>query len=96
MILVNTLPHPSQLGAVNGVGQTLASLVRGLGPLCGGLAWGLAAHVAGGQFLVFGAVACVALAAAALFGFLRVPSPRDGGRLRADDPARGGTSCCEA
>ncbi|GBF96387.1 MFS general substrate transporter [Raphidocelis subcapitata] len=67
MILVNTLPHPAQLGAVNGAGQTLASLVRGLGPLLGGAAWGLAARARGGQFAVFGGVGAVALAGMAAF-----------------------------
>lgn len=39
MVIVNTLPHPTQLGAVNGAGQTLASLTRGLGPLTGEIAF---------------------------------------------------------
>jgi hypothetical protein len=67
MILVNCLPHPAQLGAVNGAGQTLASLVRGLGPLLGGAAWGLAVRAPGGQFAVFGGVGVVALAGVAAY-----------------------------
>ncbi|KAI8462328.1 MAG: hypothetical protein J3K34DRAFT_462986 [Monoraphidium minutum] len=86
MILVNLLPRPEHLGAVNGAGQTLASLVRGLGPLIGGVLWGAALRVAGGQFLVFGAVAAVALAAAGLFAFLRPPP----GEEEARRPQRGG------
>jgi MFS family permease len=75
MIRVNVVGKRSGgLGAVNGVGQTLASLARGLGPAAAGLMWaasiGLREEVFGGgrggggatQFLPFLAVAGVAVA----------------------------------
>jgi|APGre2960657404_1045060.scaffolds.fasta_scaffold93346_1 hypothetical protein len=69
LILVNAAAHPSQLGAVNGFGQSVASLVRGLGPALGGLLWSssLALGGAGHQFLPFAAVSLAALGGAAVF-----------------------------
>jgi hypothetical protein len=48
----------SQVGRVNGVGQTLASLVRGLGPALGGTLWSLsvASELPGSYFLVFAVI----------------------------------------
>ena len=39
LVLVNSVAPKDALGAVNGVGQTIASLVRAVGPICGGWAW---------------------------------------------------------
>ena len=39
MLLVNTSAPMSELGAVNGLGQTLAAAMRALGPLGGGASW---------------------------------------------------------
>ncbi len=65
IIMVNAAPVPEQLGVVNGVGQTLASLVRGIGPALGGVLWAafLQVPMPGRQFLTFVAVAVTALAA---------------------------------
>jgi hypothetical protein len=82
MVLVNSLPPPSQLGAVNGAGQTLASLVRGLGPLTGGLLWGVALRVPHGAFLVFGLCACIAAGALLLFAGIRPLALERGGAAR--------------
>lgn len=97
MILVNTSSPASQLGAVNGAGQTLASLVRGLGPLLGGVVWGAALRVARGQFLVFAMAAGVALGAALLFTFLR-PAEAEAEEVGglAKGAAKHKEACCEA
>jgi hypothetical protein len=65
IIMVNAAPALGQLGAVNGVGQTLASLVRGIGPAVGGVLWGAFLQVPrpGSPFLTYLAVAATALAA---------------------------------
>lgn len=61
---VNARAPRSQIGAVNGIGQGLASGVRGLGPALGGWLWSLsqASGLPGHQFFVFMAIACVAAA----------------------------------
>lgn len=76
IIAVNAAPAPEQLGAVNGVGQTLAALVRGVGPALGGLLWAasLGLHSAGKQFLTFGLIAMVAAANWRVYGFVRLPN----------------------
>ncbi|EFJ50590.1 hypothetical protein VOLCADRAFT_103803 [Volvox carteri f. nagariensis] len=78
IIAVNAAPAPEQLGPVNGVGQTLAALVRGVGPALGGLLWAvsLGLHSPGQQFLTFGLIAAVAAANYWLYGFVRLPNMR--------------------
>ncbi|GIL70232.1 hypothetical protein Vretifemale_1079 [Volvox reticuliferus] len=78
IIAVNAAPSQEQLGAVNGVGQTLAALVRGVGPALGGLLWAvsLGLHSPGQQFLTFGLIAAVAAANFGLYGFVRLPNMR--------------------
>ncbi len=78
IIAVNAAPSPAQLGSVNGVGQTLAALVRGLGPALGGVLWSvsLGLHSAGQQFLTFAMIAGVAAATWVLYGFVRLPDMR--------------------
>ena len=75
IIMVNAAPQPEQLGDVNGVGQTLAALVRGIGPAMGGIMWAasLDIHSAGQQFLPFAVIAVVAVVNWVLFGCVTVP-----------------------
>ncbi|KAL4856775.1 Protein ZINC INDUCED FACILITATOR-LIKE 1 [Chlorella vulgaris] len=70
LILVNAAAPKESLGAVNGAGQSLASLVRALGPALGGLSWGWSSLLVGQdwwphwvphQYLPFVAAALVAL-----------------------------------
>jgi hypothetical protein len=93
MIVVNTSVDPEQLGAVNGVGQSLASLARGVGPAVGGLLWGmtvhLQGHIAGAQLLPFACVAGTAVLALLIYAFVQ---PADG--VQVDLPAKG-TTCCQ-
>eukprot|EP00967_Tisochrysis_lutea_P067569 scaffold88276_cov15-Tisochrysis_lutea.AAC.1 len=65
IVMVNAAPHASQLGTVNGIGQTMAALVRGLGPALGGIMWAasLSFKHAGQQAFPFTLVALVAIAA---------------------------------
>lgn len=92
MIVVNTSVDSQQLGAVNGVGQSLASLARGVGPAVGGLLWGmtvhLQGHIAGAQLLPFACVAGTAVVALLIYAFVH---PSDGVEV---DPAKG-TTCCQ-
>ena len=60
MILVNRACPVSQLGEVNGMGQLLASLVRGIGPALAGLEWAASVR-SSARFAQFGAFALVAL-----------------------------------
>lgn len=95
MITVNTsVSDPQQLGEVNGVGQSLASLARGVGPAMGGLMWGitvhLQGHVAGAQLLPFACVAGTAVVALLLYAFVR---PADG--VEVELGPQKGTSCCQ-
>jgi MFS family permease len=81
LIFVNPTAPRAQLGAVNGVGQTLASLVRGAGPALGGVLWAgslsafRAAGVApwGHQFLPFAFAAVVALVTLPVYAAVRLP-----------------------
>ena len=93
MITVNTSVHPQQLGAVNGVGQSLASLARGVGPAMGGLLWGitvdLQGHVAGAQLLPFACVAGTAVVALLIYAFVQPTEAEEIGL-----PGTG-TTCCQ-
>jgi MFS family permease len=93
MIVVNTSVDPQQLGAVNGVGQSLASLARGVGPALGGLLWGLTVHlqghVHGAQLLPFACVAGTAVVALLLYSFVKPNEP-----VEAQVPSKG-SSCCQ-
>jgi hypothetical protein len=66
----------AQLGEVNGIGQTIAALVRGLGPAMGGLLWSacLALHMPGQQFAPFAAVALLAVGAWWVYGKVHLPA----------------------
>ncbi len=76
LVMVNAAPHKSQLGEVNGVGQTVAAAVRGAGPALGGLLWAacLALHAPGQQFLPFAVVACLAIAGWVTAGYIVLPN----------------------
>ena len=77
--MVNTVAPKGSLGAVNGVGQTLASAVRAAGPALGGIFWGeslvlfqyLGMGAWGHQFLPFGAV--VALLTLGVYRKVKLP-----------------------
>lgn len=58
------------------MGQTLAALVRGVGPALGGILWAasLGLHSAGQQFLTFVIIAVVAIGNFFLYGFVRLPN----------------------
>jgi MFS family permease len=92
MIVVNTSVEPQQLGEVNGVGQSLASLARGVGPAVGGLLWGITVHlqgrVAGAQLLPFACVAATAVTALVIYAFVQ---PSDGVEVERTP----GTTCCQ-
>ena len=82
IILVNAVSPKESLGAVNGVGQTLASAVRALGPALGGLFWAWSLTLFkflglesswGHQFLPFLFAAMVALATLAVYAKVKLP-----------------------
>jgi hypothetical protein len=79
---VLVLPCPAacapqeQLGAVNGVGQTLAAFVRGVGPALGGVLWAASLELqqAGQQFLTFTIIALLAFGTWLLFRQVALPN----------------------
>jgi hypothetical protein len=111
MILVNALPPPQQLGQVNGVGQSLASLARGLGPGLGGVLWGASVrfHRPGAALLPYGLVALTALGGWCIYWFVHMPegievsrgvesSSSSSGEGSKEGQERGGivgSSCCQ-
>jgi hypothetical protein len=74
IILVNAAPSQEELGTVNGVGQTVAALVRGVGPAMGGILWAASLELKfdGHQFFTFVVVALVAIGGWLLFGRVQV------------------------
>jgi len=85
MILVNESAPPGTLGSVNGVGQTLASAVRAVGPALGGFSWAWslqlfkalgAPSTFGHQFLPFSIAAGVSLATVGVYAALE-PKPSE-------------------
>jgi glycerol uptake facilitator-like aquaporin len=82
LILVNAAAPRHALGAVNGAGQSLASLVRALGPALGGLSWGLSSSLSAQhwwpawlphQFVPFAGATAVALLTDVVYWGLRLP-----------------------
>lgn len=69
MVLVNTSAPRHDMGAVNGLGQTVAALVRALGPALAGVMWAasLALPFQGHQYVPFLALACAALLTQGLY-----------------------------
>jgi hypothetical protein len=72
MVIVNMVAPKRYIGAVNGVGQTLASFVRGAGPALGGGLWSLSvgSGVAGSQFFLFAFISGVAVGGHLLYSFM--------------------------
>jgi hypothetical protein len=88
IILVNAVAPKDSLGAVNGAGQSLASLVRALGPALGGLSWGWSLQLAElawwprwlpHQFLPFAAAGALALATDIVYWHLSMPEGEEAG-----------------
>lgn len=78
LIMVNTVSPREHLGAVNGLGQSIASGARALGPVLGGMAWAASLQIWPGwghQFLPFAGAACIAVATAQIFRRLTLPEP---------------------
>lgn len=80
MILIQTVSPPSALGRVNGVGQTLAAVVRGAGPYLAGLFWGISTEmeVTGQQYLAFALDAMITLSIPLLYARVEIPSSEQG------------------
>jgi hypothetical protein len=70
MLLNNCAPHPSVLGTVHGIGQTVSSVFRTLGPVVGGWLYGVGFE-RGVVGLVWWVVALVAVAGWAGSCFVR-------------------------
>ena len=86
MILVNKAAPGGQLGEVNGMGQCLAALVRGLGPAIAGVEWAASLKgPAGAQFAPFMSIAAMALLGTVLYG--RVDFDRASSRPSSGDEA---------
>ena len=73
IVLVNVAAPKQYLGTINGVGQTLASLMRGTGPLIGGWLWAVAVNLAspGHQYIPFAVAAVIALLTDRIYAKLR-------------------------
>eukprot|EP00884_Botryococcus_braunii_P001000 jgi/Botrbrau1/10900/Bobra.0025s0073.1 len=88
MLTVNAAAPPQCIGAVNGAGQSLASIARGVGPALGGLFWSasVSVHMPAHQVIPFGVVAAsfVALYRIYTHVHLSVPSPVSSRRGPAD------------
>jgi hypothetical protein len=99
MILVNALPPPQQLGQVNGVGQTLASLARGLGPGLGGVLWGASVRLGtpGAALLPYGLVAGTALGGWLIYCFVHMPEGSEVVQRQEENDGNAvvGSSCCQ-
>jgi MFS family permease len=70
IVMLNVAAPKSHIGAINGMGQTLASFVRGIGPAIGGGLWSLSLgiHVPGSHFLVFATASAIAMLDHRLYG----------------------------
>lgn len=75
MVILNLTAPEGTLGAVNGVGQTLASLARSIGPAMCGTAWSIAVRFdfPGHQCLPFVFLAGGSLLTYYLCTFLKIP-----------------------
>jgi MFS family permease len=81
MVLVNESAPPGSIGAVNGAGQTLASLARAVGPAAAGGLWALAAVTPGGwaQWIPFAVVGAACAAGTTIFDHVTPPPGEEGG-----------------
>jgi hypothetical protein len=86
LILVNAAAPEGKLGAVNGAGQSLASLVRALGPALGGLSWGWSHQLAAApgwpawlppQFLPFAGAAALLFATDTVYWNYQPPADQE-------------------
>ena len=68
-IIVNTVAPMSQIGSVNGAGQTLNALARSVGPLVAGVIWGTSAssHIPGKQYIPFTGSICLLMITLGLY-----------------------------
>jgi hypothetical protein len=75
IVIVNIVAPRSQIGAVNGMTVTLASLGRSAGPALSGSMWALTVSLGFQKhaFLGFGAAVLAFVAARIVYGRLRVP-----------------------
>jgi hypothetical protein len=92
LIIVNAAAPVDSLGAVNGAGQSVASLVRAAGPALGGLSWAWSLQLAEQrwwpgwlphQYLPFGVAALLALGTDLVYRGMQTPEGEE---------ARGGGS----
>ncbi len=69
MVIVNVVAPRESMGAVNGVGQTIAASVRTAGPAMAGVLWSASLGLAWGghEFLPFSAAAVAALVTQVLY-----------------------------
>lgn len=69
MVIVNVIAPREAMGAVNGVGQTIAAFVRAAGPAMAGVMWSASLGLAwvGHQFLPFSAAAVAAVVTQVLY-----------------------------
>ena len=74
-VQVNTVAPMESVGAVVGTATGFASLARALGPLLGGLGWGLLASLSfhGHQYVLFIIVGMVALLLQFVFSIIDLP-----------------------
>ena len=70
--MVNRYCPASKRGEVNGTSQSLASLVRAVGPFFGGLLWGVFSGLAlpGAQLIPFAIISAITLATALIYIFM--------------------------
>ena len=77
LVLVNLASPKESLGEVNGLGQTLASAVRALGPFLGGIMWAgsirLFSNRWGHQFVPFLLPVLIAICCIFIYAKLRIP-----------------------
>lgn len=97
LILVNAAAPEGSLGKVNGVGQSIASLVRAAGPALGGLAWAWSLQLAAlpawpawlpHQYLPFVLVALLAMGTDLVYRSFRLPG--EGQEVGAGGGSKGG------
>ncbi|KAK7545907.1 MFS transporter [Phyllosticta citricarpa] len=70
ILINNCCPHPSVLGTIHGIGQSVSSGTRTLGPMIGGWVFGLGLRI-GVVGLAWWMLACIALAGAFLATLVR-------------------------
>jgi hypothetical protein len=79
MIFVNHSVEDHQLGAVNGLGQTVAAGARSFGPAAGGLLWSLSAQV---HFIFINYFCAVAIFLLLHYTVSQLPQSIDGAKRK--------------